>query len=98
MTALERVLAEEWPDGRFGGPRPRTPDLTPRGHCAWCDQTWAINADGYLRVHRLAGDPDRAPCIGSRRLPATRLRPATHPATAARHRAELEAALRKANR
>lgn len=23
MTALERLLAEEWPDGRFGGPRPQ---------------------------------------------------------------------------
>lgn len=22
MTALEQVLAEQWPDGRFGGPRP----------------------------------------------------------------------------
>lgn len=28
MTALERVLAEEWPDGRFGRPRPAAPDLT----------------------------------------------------------------------
>lgn len=22
MTALDRLLAEQWPDGRFGGPRP----------------------------------------------------------------------------
>lgn len=25
MTALDRVLAEEWPDGTFGGPRPTAP-------------------------------------------------------------------------
>lgn len=24
MTALDRLLAEEWPDGTFGGPRPST--------------------------------------------------------------------------
>lgn len=96
MTALERVLAEEWPDGTFGGPRPAAPDLTPRGLCVWCNQHWAINADSTLRVHRIPGDPDRTPCIGSRRQPAAHLRPATRPATAARHRAELLAALRDA--
>lgn len=30
MTALERVLAEEWPDGTFGGPRPPRPRYVPR--------------------------------------------------------------------
>jgi hypothetical protein len=29
VTALERVLAEEWPDGAFGGPRPRTVAYSP---------------------------------------------------------------------
>lgn len=28
MTALERTLAEEWPDGSFAGPRPRRPAWT----------------------------------------------------------------------
>ncbi|MFJ7269373.1 hypothetical protein ACIQV3_22475 [Streptomyces sp. NPDC099050] len=32
MTALEleRLLAEEWPDGSFGGPRPATRRYIPR--------------------------------------------------------------------
>ncbi|MFI5985094.1 hypothetical protein ACIBEA_30035 [Streptomyces sp. NPDC051555] len=30
MTALDRVLAEEWPDGTFGGPRPERPRYVPR--------------------------------------------------------------------
>ncbi|MGW6872864.1 hypothetical protein ACWGHA_11075 [Streptomyces xanthophaeus] len=29
MTALERLLAEEWPDGSFGGPRPRARSYSP---------------------------------------------------------------------
>lgn len=37
MTALELLLAEQWPDGTFAGPRPRpapwTPDEQAR-HCA----------------------------------------------------------------
>lgn len=94
MSPLDRLLAEEWPDGSFGGPRPSAPDLTPRGRCTWCNQTWAINADGTLRVHRIPGDTNRTPCIGSRRQPADILRPRTRPATAARHRAELLADLR----
>lgn len=32
MTALEleRLYAEEWPDGSFGGPRPERPRYVPR--------------------------------------------------------------------
>lgn len=98
MTASDRLLAEQWPDGRFGGPLPAAPDLTPRGLCAWCNQPWAITAVGTLRVHRIPNDPNRTPCIGSRRQPAERLRARTSPASAARHRAELTAALRKGPR
>ncbi|WP_037637202.1 hypothetical protein [Streptomyces katrae] len=101
MSALERVLAEEWPDGSFGGPRPRTANpYTPRASCSWCGQSRALNADGTLRVHRIPGDPDRTPCLGGGRRPTARLRTsATSPAAAARHYADLAAAIRQpANR
>lgn len=94
MTGLDRVLDEEWPDGRFGGPRPAAPDLTPRGLCGWCGKRRAVNADGHLRAHWIPGDPDRTPCLGSGRRPAVIVRtPRTSPALAARHQADLLAAL-----
>lgn len=30
MSPMERLLAEEWPDGTFGGPRPATARYRPR--------------------------------------------------------------------
>ncbi|MCX4801742.1 hypothetical protein OG594_08770 [Streptomyces sp. NBC_01214] len=39
-TALERLLAEEWPTGLFGGPRP----ATPAERCTPHDQTANYNA------------------------------------------------------
>ncbi|MCX4543819.1 hypothetical protein [Streptomyces sp. NBC_01565] len=95
MSPLEALLAEQWPDGRFGGPRPAAPDLTPRGNCAWCNRQWAINADGHLRAHWIPGDADRTPCLGSGRRPVAIQRTIrTSPAAAARHQAALLAALR----
>ncbi|MFC9821419.1 hypothetical protein ACFWG6_31065 [Streptomyces erythrochromogenes] len=29
MSPMERLLAEEWPDGTFGGPRPADPAPAP---------------------------------------------------------------------
>lgn len=83
MTALDRLLAEDQPDGTFGGSRP--PQLHPaRSTCVWCGRDRALNADGIFWPHPKADNP----CPGSGR------RPRTHPTTAARHRAELLADLR----
>lgn len=72
--------------------------ITPTGWCAWCSRQWALNSDGRLRAHRAPGQTDH--CLGGGYRPTAILRTArTSPATAARHRAELEAALtRKASR
>lgn len=66
--------------------------VTPSGWCAWCGHQWALNADGHLRAHRAPGQPDH--CLGTGRRPTATLRIArTSPTAAARHRAELAAAL-----
>lgn len=66
--------------------------VTPSGWCAWCGHQWALNTDGHLRAHRAPSQPDH--CLGGGRRPTVTLRTArTSPATAARHRAELAAAL-----
>lgn len=81
MSSLERTLAEQWPDGTFGG-HPAAPKPA-RSTCAWCGHNRALTTDGVFWSHRNADNP----CAGNGR------RPLTHPATAARHRAQLLAAL-----
>ncbi|MFI5831027.1 hypothetical protein ACIA6C_27900 [Streptomyces sp. NPDC051578] len=93
MSPLERLLSEEWPDGTFGGPAALNAPVTPRGWCAWCGRQAALNADGTLRAHRTASN-DPARCTGSGYRPTSVLRTTpTRDEIAARHRAELLAAL-----
>lgn len=76
MTALEleRLYAEEWPTGSFGGPRPVT--------CQWCRRPIPADTATWWDDQPQCPNPHRCP-------------PRTSPASAARHYADLETAIRR---
>ncbi|MGW6703568.1 hypothetical protein ACWGDE_01560 [Streptomyces sp. NPDC054956] len=56
MSPLQRLLAEEWPDGSFGGPRPAV-TVT----CQWCRQPIPADTATYWDDLPQCPNPHRCP-------------------------------------